>query len=170
MPHDVLHAHTRKAPDMAGYAHDYSKSNNAINAEECGLMTATTIAAHLRDQGYKGVTAKAIHELVPAEEWHHSSKMYNRVNYYDPQVAEEYIKEGLEEWKARRKNATQPQTALGSISWKEWSGGARSRTFTEHTYSGEYEVKGDWLTFTYQGKRIRKKASGNSITVIENSA
>lgn len=109
MPHDVLHAHNRKAPDMAGYAHDYSKSNNAINAEECGLMTATTIAAHLRDQGYKGVTAKAIHELVPAEEWHHSSKMYNRVNYYDPQVAEEYIKEGLEEWKARRKTQHNPK-------------------------------------------------------------
>ena len=46
----------------------------------------------------------------------------------------------------------------------------RSRTFTEHTYSGEYEVKGDWLTFTYQGKQIRKKASGNSITVIEDNA
>lgn len=79
--------------------------------------------------------------------------MYNRVNYYDPQVAEKYIKEGLEEWKARRNNATQPRTACGIITWREWSGGARSRTFTEHTYSGEYELKGDWLIFNYRGKR-----------------
>ncbi|CCE54944.1 putative uncharacterized protein [Corynebacterium casei UCMA 3821] len=46
----LLKTRNRKAPDIAGYAHDYSKSNNAIEAEERGLITATTAAAHLRDQ------------------------------------------------------------------------------------------------------------------------
>lgn len=88
---------------MAGYAHDYSKSNNAVDAEARGLMTATQTAQHLRAQGYKGTTAKAVSELVPAEEWHHSSKMYNRVNYYDPRIAEEVVREHLDEWKQREK-------------------------------------------------------------------
>lgn len=154
---------------MAGYAHDYSKSNNAVDAEARGLMTATQTAQHLRAQGYKGTTAKAVSELVPAEEWHHSSKMYNRVNYYDPRIAEEVIREHLDEWKQREKNATQPQTTTGTITWKEWSGGALSRKFTEHTYHGDYEIKGEWVRFTYEGKTMRKKANGNSITIIENT-
>lgn len=68
---------------MAGY-HNYSKSNNAIDAEENGRMTATQFAKWLRKLGWKGVTSKFVKDCISSSEWHHTSKMYNTTDYYDP--------------------------------------------------------------------------------------
>lgn len=66
---------------MAGYDWCHGKSNNAILAENSGLMTATQCARFLRQMGFKGCTSKAVADLVPEEEWHHTSKMYNKTSY-----------------------------------------------------------------------------------------
>lgn len=69
---------------MAGY-NGYSKSNNAVAAEESGLMVASVFAAKLRrEHGVGHCTANDVAECFAPSEWHHTSKYYNRVNYYDP--------------------------------------------------------------------------------------
>ena len=52
---------------MAGYQ-NYSKSNNAIEAEQNGLYPRTVLAARI------GVSAQAIRAILTPCEWHHVSK------------------------------------------------------------------------------------------------
>jgi hypothetical protein len=59
---------------MAGY-YNFSMSNNAVDAYDRGLIPASKI---------KGIPAELIKEYCASEEWHHSSKEYNRVDFYDP--------------------------------------------------------------------------------------
>lgn len=66
---------------MAGYL-GYSKSMNAVSAEAGGLMTATEFAKWLRTY-IKGVSSKDVAYILNPVEWHHTSKFYNRTNYYD---------------------------------------------------------------------------------------
>ena len=72
---------------MTGY-NGYSKSNNAVAAEAEGrfpLSRAVPIVAKAA-----AVTAKVAREALLAigsHEWHHSSKKFNRVGYYDTAVA-----------------------------------------------------------------------------------
>ena len=61
---------------MAGYD-GYSKSNNAVNAEMNGYMTLTAFAKLLK------VKTAQIKGIIEPDEWHHTSKMYNKTNYYD---------------------------------------------------------------------------------------
>jgi hypothetical protein len=68
---------------MAGY-NGYSKSNNAIQAEENGRFPITKAIKVVKEA--TGLSSKIIRERLEASwggEWHHSSKMYNRVKYYD---------------------------------------------------------------------------------------
>lgn len=68
---------------MAGYD-GYSKSNNAIDAEAAGKFPMTTAIREVRNQ--TGCTVKTAREALIAEgpcEWHHTSRKYNKTNYYD---------------------------------------------------------------------------------------
>jgi len=60
---------------MVGYR-GYSKSNNAIEAESCGKMTASVLSKILK------CSSMAIKAILAPEEWHHTSSHYNRTNYY----------------------------------------------------------------------------------------
>ncbi len=62
---------------MSGY-HNYSKSNNAVSAEMAGRFPATHAA---KLWGFK--SAAHLRRCVSSSEWHHSSKYYNIVDYYD---------------------------------------------------------------------------------------
>jgi hypothetical protein len=62
---------------MAGYC-GFSKSNNAVRAENDGLVVASKLAKLLGG----GVTAAIVKAAVHANEWHHTSKFFNCVNYY----------------------------------------------------------------------------------------
>ena len=61
---------------MSGY-HGFSKSNNAILAEENGEFPATIAAKKL------GVSAAALKFYLTPCAWHHTGKMYRCTNYYD---------------------------------------------------------------------------------------
>lgn len=81
---------------MAGY-HGYSKSNNAVAAEEEGKVVRSKITrAWLAEGGIDESPAfikwLAAKELIIADEWHHTSKFYNEVDYFSV----EGIKEELE--------------------------------------------------------------------------
>ena len=73
---------------MGGYDWTNGKSNGAVAAEDAGLLPATRMAKRFNKWlGEKGlrprVTGSWIAAYVDACEWHHSSKYYNQVNYYD---------------------------------------------------------------------------------------
>lgn len=67
---------------MAGYQ-GYSKSNNAVMAEEEGKFPLTKAIKELaKEAGITQKKARAILKELGPTEWHHTSKMYNRTDYY----------------------------------------------------------------------------------------
>lgn len=73
---------------MAGYDYNAWKSNNAITAEDEGLVTASKISrAWLEENGIDeqvGFIKWMIRiQMICPSEWHHTSKMYNRTYFYD---------------------------------------------------------------------------------------
>jgi hypothetical protein len=68
---------------MAGY-NGYSKSNNAVEAEERGCYPLTRATAVLADASrITRAEARRILVAIGPVEWHHTSKMYNATKYYD---------------------------------------------------------------------------------------
>jgi len=68
---------------MAGYSF-YSKSNNAINAENNFKFPKTT---------FKKLLGVDPSKHIDSSEWHHTSKMYNRTNYFCALKLFQYILE-----------------------------------------------------------------------------
>lgn len=139
---------------MSGYS-GYSKSNNAVNAESRGLVTATEAARRL------GVTTGAIKAILYASEWHHSSKFFNQVDYYDlAEITPEELTE-LKEFSAKYKNS-EITVEFGDVKWLEWSGTRAHPKAIERTFEGEITHKGQFYIFTLpSGEVIRKKVGGN---------
>lgn len=82
---------------MAGYDYNAWKSNNAIAAEDEGLVTASKISrAWLKENGIDeqvGFIKWMIrHAFIQPTEWHHTSKMYNRTYYYDAEDIAERLR------------------------------------------------------------------------------
>ena len=105
---------------MAGYD-GHSKSNNAVDAEGRGLMVASKLSAIVkRHRRYRGATASDIAAVLPIDEWHHTSKKFNRVNYYDlaDLMSEEYRAELRQRIDLRRRAriALREATARG-MTW-----------------------------------------------------
>ena len=137
---------------MAGYF-EFSKSNNAIAAEEDGRYPATQLAKRL------GVTTQAIKATLEPCEWHHTSKMYNKTDYYDMEEAIDRI----DELKAfRPAKASEIVHENCTVHFVEWSGTQRRPKATEHTLKSVKVVeKGSFLTFEFQGKPKKKKKGAN---------
>ena len=80
---------------MAGY-YGYSKSNNAIDAEERGLVVASKITkawlqAHGITETVKTVKYMISKGFLSATEWNHTSKFYNETDYYDGEDLREQL-------------------------------------------------------------------------------
>ncbi|WP_186314711.1 hypothetical protein [Corynebacterium glyciniphilum] len=154
---------------MAGYNWGAGKSNNAVGAEARGLATATETAKAAREAGHRGVTSAFINESAPTTgEWHHTSKMFNRTYYYDPEEIIEWLGtvEGaaaLTRFKTEAKKAHGGRTTTGTVAWVEFEGSGRSKRGVEHRWSGEVVLKGKSIYFDGQ----RKLLTGNYITFVE---
>jgi hypothetical protein len=92
--------------------YDYTswKSENALSAEDHGLLKAGQLAKRL------GLTTAAVRKCIPPAEWHHVGGGYAKVDYYHPEPAE---------WKVARAReydrAATPQTYLGcDVRWLDW--------------------------------------------------
>lgn len=108
---------------MAGYA-GYSKSNNAVEAEREGRYPLSIAKKNLQESlltefGWK-IKLKDCTNLLEQEhdgEWHHSSKFYKRVNYYNVlglvNTIKNYIKTG--EWEEEIYHYSCPKFALNLI-------------------------------------------------------
>jgi len=164
---------------MAGY-YGFSKSNNAIEAEEQGLLPASILAKKL------GVSAVAIKHLMSPDEYHHTGLYYNRTDYYDgrlllavknnteaPLWADDedvtYARRLLQVM--RRYSKRKPTTKVYHnchIEWTEWRGYGRHKQRIRHEYdnctvtdkgSAMIEIK------TPSGQVYRKKKNGRWLYV-----
>ena len=154
---------------MAGY-NGHSKSNNAIEAEHRGLMTASAVAKLI---GHGATAAGVVAVLRPAE-WHHTSKMYNATDYYDYEIDQE---NGAEDGRdidteilaASKQEKGGAATLTGAIvAWLEW-GGTRKRPIASEKTAAGCTVKykgGAFCTVTLpNGKTMRKKLSTKGFSI-----
>ena len=72
---------------MSGY-YGYSKSNNAINAEEENKYPITIATKVLAKKAHiTQKKARSILDEIGSCEWHHTGKFYKRTNYYSVEQA-----------------------------------------------------------------------------------
>lgn len=99
---------------MAGYMDDYSRSQNASAAEADGKLPLTrAVQAVAAEAGITQRHARAILERIGPSEWHHTSKRYNRTDYYD--VNEALIAaclEPIEQWLAQNSRTKRIDAAI----------------------------------------------------------
>ena len=144
---------------MAGYNYQSGMSNNAVAAYDNGLLPASKI---------KGIPAALIEQFCRFEEWHHSSKNYNCVKFYDSAyvralfglaASEDHEPNphaiaALEAWKEQKKGAPTIHTNC-TVEWIEWSGSLKRPKAEECSACGcTVSVKGQTATITL--------ANGNS--------
>ena len=146
---------------MSGYSPDFSMSNNAIAAYENGLRPASKIP---------GVPAALVKEFCRPDEWHHSSKAYNRVNFYNPaevraifglEVSEEFDADprAVAALAVHKAGGSSAETHLNCyVEWIEWSGSLKRPTATERAAEGcTVVVKGQTATITLPGGQTLTK-------------
>lgn len=156
---------------MSGYQDNYSKSNNAACAEQWGRFPATTVAKMF------GLPVAFIREHFRPSEWHHVSKFYNTVDYFDAEAVQAWadgaadaldehdgltLIDALAAWKAaqRAKTAAPVKVHAGvSVIWLEWSGTRRYRSATVHQRDActVTDAGGKFVTVTFADGRVMKK-------------
>jgi len=139
---------------MAGYF-EYSKSNNAIDAENNGCFPASILAKKL------GVSSKAIKELMTPCEYHHTSCWYNKTDYYDM----EYALEILDQLKAY-KPKLESESYIADVNWIEWEGTRKyPKAVKHHAENIEVIETGSFYIFKTNDGNIKKKIGSNGTIV-----
>lgn len=153
---------------MAGYD-GFSMSNRAKQAYEDGIVPASVIAKQIG----RGATAKGVaHVLVP-KEWHHTSKTFQRTEFYD--LAGEIAK-----WaETRAKSIDQAKREIEDlivaaskvsrvkvthencdVEWLEWEGGFKHPRAVEAYAAGcrVIETGGQFVLVEFTtGKTMKKR-------------
>jgi len=153
---------------------DYSMSRRAALAYRDGLMPASKIdRARLDKHGIDLPVAAvkwAIRQgVIAASEWHHTSKKFNRTNFFDLEALAEHYAECPDEkadllaaWRrakaAKAAKAAKPDRVKGT--YTHWSGRGRYKSREEIDFTGELSADGRWITLDAGG---RKAADGNWI-------
>jgi hypothetical protein len=113
---------------MAGYNWTAGMSNNAVEAYDSGLVPASKIG--------RGIPAKLIREFVRPREWHHASKHFNAVDFFDPEEvltifglnpedpegANPAAVAALAAHKAAKKEVRPASIITGTARWTDWAG------------------------------------------------
>ena len=143
---------------MAGYS-GYSKSNNAVHAERNGRFPASVLAKKL------GVKSAAIVALIPTSEWHHVSKFFNTINYYDLEQAVERLEE-LKAWEEPKENEISYNNCSGS--YLEWSGTRNYPKAKKINFESiKVTKKGKWFILNLPTGIIRKNESTRGFHLID---
>lgn len=176
---------------MAGYS-GYSKSNNAIAAENDGRFNATQLAKRLK------VSSAAIKALLTPSEWHHTSSYYNRTDYYNepillsivdnPDLSDEELVELLSEYhnginygpdihdivmgrktlqdlRNYKKGKTE-EKVIADVEWLEWSGTRQRPKATQRKAENvPVTIKGAFaIIHTFSGD-IKKKMDARGFRI-----
>lgn len=161
---------------MAGYADDYSMSNNAVAAYERGLRPRSKWNKRDILDALPADKRAALHldsyplaflreHFLSWEEWHHTSKQYNQTDFYLPRIPEwiettEDVDTLYQRWQhQRRTNAAKETTApvKARISYTHWVDKRTCKTVTEYAI-----IVGPWA-HTQSG--LRKRTDGNHFHV-----
>lgn len=156
-----LYQHKTKEHKMAGYNWMHGKSNNAVDAEERGLLKKGELKAWQK----RAVDAGAVHPC----EWHHTSKFFNETDYYDPEDFEELDPKDF----PPEKKEPKPEKTLTRMTawWEEWEGSRNYGRYvpqpvrqgvsdgTYFYYAEHRNVKVNLKTFKklLREKKLRKK-------------
>lgn len=140
---------------MSGYNWPSGMSNNAVAAYNNGLCPASKIS---------GIPASLVEKFCAPEEWHHASKFFNKVNFYNPDAVREVFATepeaiaALTKWRLDRNQGSEIHTDC-VVEWLDWSGSLKRPTCTERKESGcLVSVKGKTATITLaSGKTVTKR-------------
>ena len=168
---------------MSGYQPDFSKSNNAVRAENDGLMVASDVSRKLK------IPTVLIKQFCDHEEWHHTSKFYNAVEYYDPRTVAivfgldltkfDFVDRGCDyedvepnaDAIAALKNYKSSQTPETlenvTVEWLEWSGSRKHPSCAERREANcRVTIKGQTATITLSnGRTFQKRLSTNGFRI-----
>lgn len=142
----------------------YSKSVNAKNAESNGKFPASIIAKKTK------TSAKWVAKKFAASEWHHTSKEYNKTNYYDLEEVKDFIAENpnsYKEWAEEQKTLKPITRKAKEVEWIEWQGTkARPKAIkrTAQNINVTYNGK-DTYTFKVGSETITKRKNTNGFYV-----
>lgn len=144
----------------------YSRSNNAVNAEEEGRYPASKAAKIL------GITTDTLKHFFETDhmEWHHVSKHYNKVKFYDvSEIEKEITQEVLDFDKEvrRKKRENKPVKLSGcEVEWIEWVGTGRNKRKVEHKEQGcKIEISGQkHVITTKSGHTFTKMLGANGFS------
>lgn len=148
---------------MAGYDYAAGMSNNAVTAYSNGLRPASKIS---------GIPASLIKQFCHAEEWHHSSNRFNKVNFYDPDIVksifglsdddtyfDQQAADALTDSKKKTDITVYPDC---DIDWIEWGGTRKRPVPHECTGTGQVSVSKNTATITLKdGTIFTKRLSTN---------
>ncbi len=161
----------------AGY-HGYSMSNNAVAAYEDGEMplskwTKTAILNELVEQEAnpdiialaKKMTVAQLKDIfLYKSSWHHTSKMYNRTDFYsvNPDVPMDVIETALNT--AEPTKEVKPSYDMAEVSWGEWEGSRNHPKLVN--YEGYAIIKEPWAYVVDKyGSVSKKKTSGKHFSI-----
>lgn len=161
---------------MAGYQ-EFSKSNNAVEAEEGNRYPATTLAKILK------VKVGGIKEYMNPCEYHHCSKFYNSVDFYDGdllicianglEISGDYEEEDIAEarelltlLREYKPSKPEPKRYIGNIEYFEWYKNRGRWAYNRIRHENiEIEEKGCFFLFHENGKPQKKKIDSNGTEV-----
>jgi len=157
---------------MAGYDYDSWKSNNAIEAEVKGLMTAGRLAKRL------GVSTRAVEEVAYPYERHHVSGAYNLVGYYDPTAITDAQ---LSRMRAADEAFHPYSLRSATVKWLEWprmkigrySRRGRPVRPTEHEVAGcrvTYQSLATIAIYLPDGRAMTKRSAAKGLEVVDEAA
>ena len=154
-------------------------SNNAVAAYEDGEMplskwTKTSIIAMLDELGVdpaiiskaKQLNVKALKDIfLYKSSWHHTSKMYNRTNFYsvNPDVTMADIDKYIADNSANTSKEEPNPYKFCSVTYGEWEGSKRHPKLVEYE---DYAIVIDNWAYVYNNGAIKKKkVSGSHFSV-----
>ena len=150
---------------MAGYS-GFSMSNNAVAAYDEGLVPASKIP---------GVPAVLVKKHCRPDEWHHTSKAYNRTDFFNAArvravfgviMSEDYDADpaAVVALAAHKAGGASVEIHLGcTVEWIEWTGSLKRPYATEMKAEGcTVSVKGATATITLAtGASFTKRLTTN---------
>jgi len=169
---------------MAGYD-GFSMSNNARRAYDRGEAPASKIAQRIG----RGATAKGVRAVLRPSSWHHTSKEFNRTDFFDIGSAAENLADecgaqdaaavaraiqwieaaiiGASKAAAADTTAENETISNATVRWLEWGGTRKHPVAVVHEAHGcSVQARGDWRIVTLpDGKVFRKNVNTRGFEV-----
>jgi hypothetical protein len=149
---------------MMGYDWGEGKSERAVLAESRGLRTATQIAKLFK------VSSQTVRSVLSPTEWHHTSKMFNETDYYDPDTVtpEQIDKMQSTEQERRQAKKSGVTTKRCDVEYIVWSGSRKhpqKTTILLENVDVDFVAGNDFVTIHTPDGPLRKKQTGNWIKI-----